>query len=266
MQSLLKGCGRGARLDYSPHYSPDGKRVAFISERAGDSELWVCDSEGKGAYQVTDLGGRGYPGTPRWSPDGREIAFDSAVEGPRDIYVVDAGGGVARRVTTEGSTDVRPSWSPDGKWVYFGSNRSGNWQVWKTAPSGGTAVQVTRRGGREAFESSDGRFVYYARGAEPGIWRIPVEGGEETLVTKQGRQSYWALGMEGIFYIDFDSKPRSIKLFSFSDLELKLIALLPPGTRFESAPSLAVSADGRRILYAGYKRLEGDILVAENFQ
>ncbi|HUV12098.1 MAG TPA: LpqB family beta-propeller domain-containing protein, partial [Acidobacteriota bacterium] len=254
------------RLDYSPHFSPDGKRVAFLSERSGTSEIWVCDSQGKGAYQVTNFGGSGYPGTPRWSPDGQEIAFDSAGEGPRDIYVVNAGGGVARRVTTEKSTDARPSWSADGKWIYFGSNRSGNWQVWKTAPSAGPAVQVTKQGGREAFESSDGRFVYYARGGEYGIWRIPVEGGEETLVTRQGRQSFWALGREGIFYIDFDSKPRSIKLFSFADQQLKLILRLPEGTRFESAPSLAVSPDGRRILYAGYKRLEGDILLADDFQ
>jgi Tol biopolymer transport system component len=111
-------------------------------------------------------------GSPRWSPDGRWIAFDSTKYGHRDIFVVAAEGGFLRRLTTEPSEDVRPNWSADGRWIYFGSDRGGDWQVWKVPSEGGAAVQVTRHGGREAFESLDGKFVYYTKqGPTAGIWR-----------------------------------------------------------------------------------------------
>jgi dipeptidyl aminopeptidase/acylaminoacyl peptidase len=255
------------RDEISPQFSPDGKKVAFLSDRSGNSEVWVCSSQGESPFQVTSFEGRGLVGTPRWSPDGSEIAFDSTREGSRDIYVVSAEGGEARRITTEPSQDVRPSWSWDGKWIYFGSNRSGEWQLWKASPSGGVAVQVTRRGGREAFESRDGRFVYYTKQPRlAGIWKIPADGVEETRVLDRGTQSYWAVGKEGLFYIDFDFNPRRIQFFSFQNGRLSLVMEIPKGIRFTADPSLAVSPDGRWILYAGFSRLESDILLAENFR
>src|SRR5689334_1103692 len=56
------------------------------------------------------------------------------------------------------------------------------WQVWKAPAQGGAAIQVTHHGGVEAFESLDGMFVYYAKRESDGIWRVPVQGGEETQV------------------------------------------------------------------------------------
>ncbi len=89
---------------------------------------------------------------------------------------------------TEPSDEVRPSWSGNGRWIYFGSDRTGTWQVWKLPSEGGPAVQVTRKGGREAFESPDGKSVYYHKRDVPGIWRVPVEGGEEAQVLDAGNQ------------------------------------------------------------------------------
>jgi hypothetical protein len=63
-------------------------------------------------------------------------------------------------------------------------NRSGDWQVWKAPAQGGATIQVTHHGGVEAFESLDGMFVYYAKQESDGIWRVPVQGGEETQVLK----------------------------------------------------------------------------------
>jgi len=91
-------------------------------------------------------------------------------------------GGLPRRLTTASSDENVPSWSRDGRWIYFSSDRTGKRQIWKAPAEGGEAVQVTKQGGFSAFESPDGKFVYYTKdfreGGEftPGIWRTPVEG------------------------------------------------------------------------------------------
>jgi Tol biopolymer transport system component len=121
--------------------------------------------------------------SPRLSPDGRWIAFDSDKAGNYDIYVVSTAGGQAHRLTSGQSLNVSPSWSQDGRWIYFGSNRSGDWQIWKQPAQGGTAMPVGKtEGADEAFESFDGKFVYYAKSDVPGIFRAPLAGGEATRV------------------------------------------------------------------------------------
>ncbi|HEX6622898.1 MAG TPA: LpqB family beta-propeller domain-containing protein, partial [Pyrinomonadaceae bacterium] len=161
------------RADSGPQYSPDGRKVVFSSSHTGPLEVWACEADGSNPVQVTSFGGP-HVGSPRWSPDGRQIVFDSPAEGHRDIYVVGVDGGKPRRLTVEASADVRPSWSRDGRFVYFGSDRGGGWQVWKAPAEGGATIQLTKGGGREAFDSPDGKFVYYTKADAPGLWRVPA--------------------------------------------------------------------------------------------
>jgi WD40-like Beta Propeller Repeat len=120
------------------------------------------------------------------------MAFDSRSTGNADIFVMDSQGGPPQKITGKSSHEILPSFSRDGHWVYFASNRTGAWQVWKVRSTGGLAVQVTRQGGFAAFESPDGRFLYYAKGLTvPGLWRIPTNGGEETEVIGSPEAGYW---------------------------------------------------------------------------
>jgi dipeptidyl aminopeptidase/acylaminoacyl peptidase len=135
--------------------------------------------------------------TPRGSPDGQNVVFDSRSSGNLDLFVIDSRGGVLHRLTNESSLDAVPSWSRDGRWIYYASDRSGGWEVWKMSSTGDAAVQVTRRGGFAAFESPDGKYLYYAKGSGvSGLWRIPVNGGEELEVIhwlETGYWGYWAV-------------------------------------------------------------------------
>jgi Tol biopolymer transport system component len=90
--------------------SPDGRRVVFTSNRSGINEIWVCDSDGGNAQQLTSLG-NSTTGTPRWSSDGKQIVFDSRVGGEANVYVLDANGGVPRKLETGTRMNSEPSWS-----------------------------------------------------------------------------------------------------------------------------------------------------------
>ena len=258
--------------DRSAQYSPDGARIAFRSDRSGSNEIWVCDSSGANPLQVTSFGGP-LTGTPRWSPDGRNLAFDSRPGGNSDIYAVPAGGGTPRRITTNDAEDAVPSWSHDGRWIYFASNRNGDWQVWKTRFNGGEdadAVQVTHHGGFAAFESVDGRSVYYAKGRDvPGLWMVSADGGEEKPVISDfavGFWGYWAVVSRGIYYLEPASPDRAaLKFYSFENRSLKLVANLPKRPPFGDS-GFAVAPDERSILYSQVDHSGSDIMLVEGFR
>ena len=116
------------RDDIEPQLSPDGRRVAFTSDRSGNSEIYVSDSDGSNPMQLTSLGSSS-TGTPDWSPDGQWIAFDSRAKGQPDIYVIGAQGGEPRQLTSGSGANYVPTWSRDGRWIYFTSDRSSSEQI-----------------------------------------------------------------------------------------------------------------------------------------
>jgi Tol biopolymer transport system component len=257
--------------DDSPDYSPDGRRIVFASTRSGSYEIWVCDADGANPVQLTNFGGP-VTGTPRWSPDGRWIAFDTRVEGNPDIFVISSEGGQPRRLTTEASEDVVPSWSRDGRWIYFSSTRSGSLQVWKMPAEGGEARQLTNGGGFEGFESADGKYFYYQKARNPtapGFWRVPVEGGEETLLFDQQRAGIWrawAVTEKGIYFVGGESPRQAvIAFYSFSSREVREVfrpeKVVPPGLL-----GLSVSPDGKWVLYMQADQIGRDIMLVENFR
>jgi Tol biopolymer transport system component len=181
------------RDDHGPQFSPDGKRIAFVSNRSGNQEIWVCDSDASSPVQLTSFRGPNVS-TPRWSPDGGRIAFDSDAEGEYDVWMIGANGGKRVRMTTHPLNDGDPSWSRDGRWIYFDSLRTGEQQVWKIPADGGEAIQLTWDGGYAPLESPDGKFLYYTKGlTNTSLWRTPVEGGQATKVL-EGLSNYLKSG------------------------------------------------------------------------
>lgn len=246
--------------EYGPQFSPDGTKVAFESNRSGNTEIWVCDSDGLNAVQVTTMGGP-LTGTPRWCPDGQQIVFDSRPQGHADIFVVAASGGKPRPVTTDPSQESMPWWSRDGQWIYFTSSRTGRNEVWKTT-AGGTFVpehadQVTHNGGSWVRESPDGTFLYYLNGG--ALWRMPVDGGEEMRVV-EGASSSYAVTDTGIYFI-----PSSEAAIRFLDLTTKAVRTVAVLDRL--APyGLTVSPDGRTLLFAQIDNWDSDLMLVDGFR
>jgi len=254
------------RNEHSPQFSPDGRRMAFESDRSGYREIWVSSSDGSNAVQLTTFQAS-YTGSPRWSPDGQRIVFESLVSTNGDIYVVSGDGGAPERLTTEPSANGRPSWSQDGRWIYFRSDRSGDVQIWKmpAAAPYKPALPVTRNGGWDSAESVDGKRLYFTKPGG-GLWSMPVEGGEESLLLETVELGYWSVSENGVYFFQVTKRADStIQFFSFATK--KTIPIVKIGKPlFRTAPGFTVTRDGRWIAWDQADREESDLMLLENFR
>ena len=214
----------------------------------------------------------------RWSPDGRYIAFEFRPKEHSEIYLLKVEGSVARLlVTLPGADNGGPNWSRDGKWIYFYSDRGGGpFQIWKIQLDGGLPVQVTKNGGVFGSESEDGRYLYYSKLGVPGIWKMPLPGGEETRVLDQPTWEFtlasggasiasvdWALGRNGIYFLDFECcSNATIEFFEFATHKITPIWTLTKSPGF----GLSMSADGRSILYVQNENTRTNIMLVKNFR
>ncbi len=143
----------------SPAWSPDARRLAYVSFEGGQSAVYVQTLRTGDRQRVSARAG--INGAPVFSPDGRRIALVLSREtGRPDIYTLDLTTQVLTRLTDSPSIDTEPEWSPDGRSIYFTSDRGGGPQVYRVpADAPGRAQRVTFEGRYNARPrlSSDGK-------------------------------------------------------------------------------------------------------------
>ncbi len=258
-------------LDSTPQYSPDGGRIALRSNRTGNDEIWITNSDGKSPDRVTNSGGP-VTGSAHWSPDGQYLVFDSRPNGNSDILLIPAAGGRVRQLTQEPSNEVLPSFGRDGKYVYFSSDRTGAWQVWRQSLNGGAAQQITRNRGFASQESPDRRWIYYSKPDTDGLFRAPLDGGEETCVLRSLPAAFWgawAPAGEKILYFAPPGSERSgdsteLRMLDPSSGKTWAVTTTKfPPVRWDGA--LAVSPDEHYALVALLER-EGSEIHIQNEQ
>jgi Tol biopolymer transport system component len=256
--------GRG--FIWKPSYSPDGKKIAFESNRMGYENIWMCDSDGSNCSQLTDRPGTS--ATARWSPDGRYLAFESVTQDYWQVGVLELPDGRPHMLTTfPDANNGAANWSRDGKWLYFYSGHDGGaYQVWKVPFAGGAPVRVTTNGGVYAIESEDTRYLYYAKYTGCGIWKRTLETGEESsLPIKVCNWFEWALARDGIYFLNPDFHPNGrIEFFDFAHGQsTPMFALEKPASEFGG---LALSPDGKSLLFGQTELNESYIMVMKNFR
>ena len=266
--SAPRGLILSSRRDDSPSISPTDDRIAFVSTRTGNEEIWVCERSGGRPVQLTAFGGPA-TGTPRWSPDGRSIAFDSLAAGNPDIYVINAEGGAPRRLTGGPFSNFMPSWSPDGKRIYFKSDHSGSDQIWSIPAGGGSPTQLTHGGACEAFASPDGKLVYFTKRGWGAIWTVPADGGAEKPVPELERFDRifrsWGVVKQGIYFMSKETGPRqTVRFFSFATRRVTPLLTLEREPIWDY-PDVALSSDGHRLLTARIDQEVNDLMLIENF-
>lgn len=157
----------------SPSWSPDGRRLAYVSFEGGNSAVWIQDIASGSREKLTSF--RGINGAPSFSPDGGRLALTLSKGGNPDVYVMDLGSKHLTQVTNHFGIDTEPSWSPDGSRLYFTSDRGGRPQVYQVAASGGSATRVSFEGSYNASPSVsfDGKKIATAQGAG-NVYRIAL--------------------------------------------------------------------------------------------
>lgn len=144
------GSGKEIRLtfnriiDSSPCWSPNGKEIAFTSQRSGTPQIYIMNEDGTNVRRVTYEGT--YHDNPAWSPDGSRIAYVSRIEGRFDIYVLNIKSNSITKLTEMSGRNENPAWSPDSRHILFTSNRTGRYQLYSIDYNGMNLRKITRRG------------------------------------------------------------------------------------------------------------------------
>ncbi len=151
-------------FDSVPTWSPDGRRIAFGSDRDGNREIYVMNADGSGVIRLTD--NDAIDSGPAWSPDGRRIAFSSTRDGSFEVYVMNADGSGVTRLTDNDAFDWHPAWSPDGRHIAFDSDRDGNWEIYVMNADGSGVTRLTYNGAADGSPawSPDGQRIAFGTG------------------------------------------------------------------------------------------------------
>ena len=137
----MKKLTRSYGIDVSPVFSPDGTRIAFVSDRGGSPQIYIMNASGKGRPKRLTFEGN-YNTSPAWSPDGREIVYVGRTNGNNQIFVVKFDGTDMRQLTNVGSNEG-PSFSPDGYFIAFDSDREGTRGIYMMRADGGGQRRIT---------------------------------------------------------------------------------------------------------------------------
>ena len=209
--------------DGDPAVSPDGRRIAFVSERDGNEEIYVADAQTGEVRRLTRS--RRPDRRPAWSPSGRAIAWQSGPPGAADLFVMHADGARKRGLVAGRGDDADPAWSPDGARIAFSSNRGGRRQLWAVAAAGGAPELLAQMPGRARAPawSPGGRRIAFERetARDSDLWLLELSDGSMRKLTRgvgrdsgpdwspdgeriafarvsAGRSSIWVVGADGV--------------------------------------------------------------------
>ena len=208
---------RTAGWDGEAAWAPDGNKVAFVSNRDGDDELFLCvgvnriptptcDADGGHLTQLT--ANTVFDSGPSWSPDGSKILFASERSGSREIWVMDWNGSHPEQVSDpDAYNDWFAAWSPDAHRMVYVTDRDGNWEIYVMSSNGTGATRLTNDPGRDMWPtwSPDGTKILFLseRDGNPEVYVMAADGSNLVRLTNdpavEGHPSWSPDGTQILF-------------------------------------------------------------------
>ncbi|HXV85276.1 MAG TPA: DPP IV N-terminal domain-containing protein, partial [Gemmatimonadales bacterium] len=154
--------------EFEAAYSHDGSRIAYVSDRDGNPELYVMNADGSGARRLTDSPAT--EGSPSWTQDGARLVYASNTSGNFQIWIVGLDGAEPRQLTQEPSSNFQPAVSPDGSLIAFSSDRDRNYEIYVMGLDGSNPRNVSNSPATAETSPSwfpDGQLAYVQQESGP---------------------------------------------------------------------------------------------------
>lgn len=245
-------------------FAGDNGKIAFMTNRDSNFEIYVMDSDGANQTNLTN--NPAYDGHPSWSPDGSQIVFASERDGNYEIYVMNADGSDPIRLTTSASTDAFPSWSPDGSQIVFTSYDLSlhNYDIWRMNSDGTGAIKLTDNPTEdtEPVWSPDGTKIAFRsdRDGNMEIYYMDPDGNNQTNLTNHadadGEPNWSPDGSKIAFASVRDEFTGAIWVMNADGSEPTRLTDAVYG---DGDP--AWSPDGTRIVFKGFRHYNDEIYV-----
>ncbi len=235
--------------DSDPAWSPDGRKIAFVSGRDGNSGIYVMNADGT-QQRLLMRAKVSYPPQLVWSPDGQKLAFTVALtsgpDGNLEIYVMNADGSGLRNLTRSRVRDSYPVWSPDGRRIAFESD----WQVNVMNADGSPAPRrLTHNGGRNFNPtwSPDGQRIAFEHRRRQGtshwvgawgykVYVMNADGSGRRRLTHGGSQPRWSPDGRQIAFVSKRDGYPDIYVMNANGSRQRNLTRTPGADRRESQP------------------------------
>jgi Tol biopolymer transport system component/tRNA A-37 threonylcarbamoyl transferase component Bud32 len=238
-----------------------GGLIAFHSDRAGNNDIYVMNSDGSDVHQITFDASDDR--APSWSPDGKSLAFKSNLDGDYEIYILDLLNGYRWQVTNNDCNDHSPVWSPDGRQFVFYSDCDGNREIYVMNADGENLKQLTITSGIYNWFgvwSPDGKQIAFSSNRN-GKYQVFVMNadGSDPRVLADGCVPYYSPDGTMIVFNQYCTDSGNIWVMAANGNNAHAVTAAPKD--FNRNP--AWSADGTKIVFQREQNVHFEIWVMD---